>query len=104
MVWELKTGAITFWNQGSEALYGWQRREVLGRTPQAILQTKFPMPLSEINAVLGLAQCQRLDEILDNRRRVAHLYMRRLLGNKHLILPTLDPAPGEAAFQRSRLS
>jgi diguanylate cyclase len=56
LVWELKTGAITFWNHGAEALYGWERSEVLGRTPQAVLQTKFPVPLSEINAVLVQTQ------------------------------------------------
>lgn len=52
LVWELKTGAISFWNRGSEELYGWQRSEVLGRTPQAVLQTQFPRPLAEINAEL----------------------------------------------------
>jgi diguanylate cyclase (GGDEF)-like protein/PAS domain S-box-containing protein len=52
LVWELKTGAIGFWNQSSASLYGWQKSEVLGRTPQAILQTQFPRPLGEINAEL----------------------------------------------------
>ena len=37
LVWELKTGAIGFWNQSSANLYGWEKSEVLGRTPQAIL-------------------------------------------------------------------
>lgn len=45
--------------------------------------------LSEINAALGVAQIARLDEILDNRRRVAHRYMERLMTNRYLILPTL---------------
>ncbi len=45
--------------------------------------------LSEINAALGVAQIARLDEILDNRRRVAHRYMQRLMTNRYLILPTL---------------
>jgi perosamine synthetase len=46
--------------------------------------------LSEINAALGIAQMSRLDEILANRRRVAHAYMERLMTNRYLILPTLD--------------
>lgn len=46
--------------------------------------------LSEINAALGIVQVQRLDEILANRRRVAHEYITRLMTNRHLILPTLD--------------
>jgi perosamine synthetase len=45
--------------------------------------------LSEINAALGVAQCERLDEILANRRRVAHLYMDRLMTSRFLIVPTL---------------
>jgi perosamine synthetase len=46
--------------------------------------------LSEINAALGIAQMSRLDEILENRRRVAHHYMQRLMTNRFLILPTLQ--------------
>ena len=47
-VWELESGAIQFWNRGAEQLYGWTQSEVLGRTPQAILATQFPRPLSEL--------------------------------------------------------
>src|ERR1051326_903268 len=52
MVWDLHSGEIRFWNKGAEELYGWNKSEVLGRTPQAILQTQFPRPLAEINAEL----------------------------------------------------
>src|SRR5205823_1549774 len=45
--------------------------------------------MSEINAALGSAQMDRLDEILANRRRVASMYMDRLMTNRYLILPTL---------------
>jgi diguanylate cyclase (GGDEF)-like protein/PAS domain S-box-containing protein len=52
LVWELQSGAIRFWNRGAEELYGWTKDEVLGRTPQAVLQTQFPRSLAEINAEL----------------------------------------------------
>jgi PAS domain S-box-containing protein len=52
MVWEMQSGQIRFWNKGSEELHGWDKIDVLGRTPQAILQTQFPIPLAEINAIL----------------------------------------------------
>ena len=51
--------------------------------------------LSEIACALGIAQMQRLDQILEARRRVAGLYMQRLMDWNDLILPTV--APGNAA-------
>ncbi len=45
--------------------------------------------LSEISAAIGVVQCERLDEILNNRRRIAKMYMERLMTNRFLILPTL---------------
>jgi diguanylate cyclase (GGDEF)-like protein/PAS domain S-box-containing protein len=52
IVWGLKTGAVRFWNRGCEELYGWTRDDALGRTPQELLQTKFPQPLQAINEQL----------------------------------------------------
>jgi perosamine synthetase len=66
-------------NQGREGM-NWLAHERLG----------YNYRLSEINAALGVAQIQRLDEILDNRRRVAHEYINRLMTNRYLILPTLQ--------------
>ena len=65
-------------NQGREGM-GWLAHQRMG----------FNFRMSEINAALGVAQINRLDEILENRRRVAHDYMRRLMTNRFLILPTL---------------
>jgi perosamine synthetase len=45
--------------------------------------------LNELSAALGVAQAQRIESILENRRRVAHAYMERLMTNRYLILPTL---------------
>lgn len=65
-------------NQGRDGM-GWLAHQRLG----------FNYRLSEINAALGVVQCERLHDILDNRRRVAHAYIERLMTNRHLILPTL---------------
>lgn len=48
--------------------------------------------LSEINAALGCVQMDRLDEMLEKRRRIANAYTQRLLDHHDLILPT---PPGE---------
>ncbi len=66
-------------NQGREGM-AWLAHERLG----------YNYRLSEINAALGVAQVQRLDEILEARRQVAHWYIERLMTNRYLILPTLD--------------
>jgi len=66
-------------NQGREGM-SWLSHQRLG----------FNYRLSEINAALGLAQMSRLEEILANRRRVAHRYINRLMTNRYLILPTLQ--------------
>ena len=65
-------------NQGREGM-NWLAHARLG----------YNYRLSEINAALGIAQISRLDDILENRRRVAHHYMQRLMTNRYLILPTL---------------
>lgn len=46
--------------------------------------------LSEIHAALGVAQMERLDEILAKRRRVAAMYLRRLMSWDELIVPTVE--------------
>ncbi|HEY8748424.1 MAG TPA: DegT/DnrJ/EryC1/StrS family aminotransferase [Tepidisphaeraceae bacterium] len=65
-------------NQGREGM-AWLSHQRLG----------YNYRLSELNAALGLAQVQRLDEILEHRRAVAQMYMERLMTNRYLILPTL---------------
>lgn len=65
-------------NQGRDGM-GWLAHARLG----------YNYRLSEINAALGVAQVDRLEEILNGRRKVAHSYMERLMTNRYLILPTL---------------
>jgi perosamine synthetase len=47
--------------------------------------------MSEVSAAIGVAQMRRLDEIVEKRQKVAQMYMDRLGGHSHLILPTIDP-------------
>ncbi len=65
-------------NQGREGM-AWLAHQRLG----------YNYRLSEIQAAIGNVQCDRLNEILENRRRVAQMYMRRLLDNRFIILPTI---------------
>ena len=41
-------GTITFWSKGAEKLYGWTKKEAIGKTTHALFQTKFPEPFDEI--------------------------------------------------------
>ncbi|HUI41119.1 MAG TPA: chemotaxis protein CheB [Terriglobia bacterium] len=41
---------ITFWNHGSELLYGYTREEALGAQKSVLLKTVFPAPAEEIRA------------------------------------------------------
>jgi perosamine synthetase len=66
----------------------WLKHERLGYN--------YRMP--EINAALGVAQMRRMDQILLERQRVADAYMRRLMSNPHLVLPTLLPETSMSWF------
>ncbi|MBI1337586.1 MAG: polysaccharide biosynthesis protein [Phycisphaera sp.] len=46
--------------------------------------------LSEISCALGIAQMERLDVMLESRRRVASLYMRKLMDCPDIILPNVE--------------
>ena len=56
-------GGITYWNEGAERLYGWTKTEALGRSTQELIQTEFPIDISEI---LG---SDRWEGELQQRRR-----------------------------------
>ncbi len=63
-------------NQGRAIAGGWLAHERLG----------YNFRLSDINCALGVAQIERMDEILAERRRVAELYLRRLSGEPRIHL------------------
>jgi PAS domain S-box-containing protein len=39
---------ISFWNNGAAELYGWSKKEAIGKTLQELLQTEYIKPLKEI--------------------------------------------------------
>ena len=44
---------VQYWNAGAEALYGWKREEVIGKSVHVVLQTKFPHGRGEAEASLA---------------------------------------------------
>ncbi|HXB15038.1 MAG TPA: DegT/DnrJ/EryC1/StrS family aminotransferase [Solirubrobacteraceae bacterium] len=64
-------------NQGRSPDMGWLDHDRLG----------FNYRLSDIACAIGLAQLQRLEEMLEGRRRVAALYREALAGDDGLTLP-----------------
>jgi PAS domain S-box-containing protein len=45
-------GTIQFWDGRAEQLYGWKKEEAIGRVSHALLQTRFPKSLREIDSTL----------------------------------------------------
>src|SRR5205807_5999906 len=45
-------GIIAFWNSGAEALYGWQRKEVLGKNVHELLRTQSAVSYEDIESCL----------------------------------------------------
>jgi PAS domain S-box-containing protein len=50
--WDFKTREIQYWNRAASTLYGFGHDEVLGRDPQPLLQTEYPLPRDDIAAAL----------------------------------------------------
>lgn len=45
-------GTINYWNQGAERMYGWTKKEALGKITYTLLHSIFPQPLAAISAQL----------------------------------------------------
>ncbi len=67
-------GRITFWGEGAERLYGYPAAAALGRISHDLLRTKFPIPLSEIEAALS-RDGQWQGELVHRRQDGADLVM-----------------------------
>lgn len=44
---------VVFWNRGAQHLYGWSAGEARSQVTHDLLQTRFPLPLAEIEAALA---------------------------------------------------
>jgi perosamine synthetase len=77
-------------NQGRAPDMGWLDHDRLG----------FNYRLSDIACALGLAQLERLDEMLAGRARVAGLYREALAGVEGLGLPCPDSGPSHPEARR----
>lgn len=84
---ELATRIRAMRNQGRYDSSDWLQHAEIG----------YNYRLPEINCALGLAQLQRIDEILARREQVARLYQKYLSPIEELILPALEAS-------RSRIS
>ena len=47
-----RNGILHYWNAGAEALYGWNRNEVLGKSLHHVLHTQFPTAKETIDSTL----------------------------------------------------
>jgi len=45
-------GEVQYWNAGAEALYGWERHQVLGKPAHQVLETEFPVDAASIESAL----------------------------------------------------
>jgi PAS domain S-box-containing protein len=67
------TRRITFWNRGAQSTYGYSSAEALGVAPRELLQTEYPIPLEEIERLVGEAgswQGDLIQHTKDGRRLV----------------------------------
>jgi len=67
-------------NQGRTENDVWLQHERLG----------YNYRISDINCALGVAQLERIEEILDKRERVAHLYNEKLMDMDELVIPRIE--------------
>jgi two-component system sensor kinase FixL len=51
------SGRIVFWNHGAQKLYGWSKKNAMGKPASNLLQTKLPEPPREIKAKLQRHGC-----------------------------------------------
>jgi PAS domain S-box-containing protein len=92
LVWELP-GTIVFWNRAAEQLYGFARREAVGRSSHELLRTEHPLQKSVFEALLerdGQWTGELIHATRDGRKILVesrHVLVREADG-RHLVLET----------------
>lgn len=87
-------------NQGRDEGSDWLEHKRLG----------YNYRLSDINCALGIAQLERISEILAKREKAARMYNERLTGVEGVEIPYVSPSPhssppgGEAISRKAKIS
>lgn len=78
-------GRIRYWNHGAEELYGWSRKEALGKISHHLLHTKFPTPLRQLTEELHRTS-RWMGELTHKKRdgrRVTVLVRKTMVRDRH---------------------
>jgi two-component system sensor kinase FixL len=67
LIRRFSSGRIVFWNDGAQKLYGWSKKNAMGRPAYNLLQTKLPEPPREIKVKLRRHGCWT-GELVQTRR------------------------------------
>jgi PAS domain S-box-containing protein len=91
LVWE-RNGAITFWNQGAEKMYGFSKNEAIGQVSHDLLQTSAPEGLEQVLrrlALEGSMECELGHTRRDGKRIIVESRMVQIVeGNRCYVLET----------------
>ncbi|TPG37959.1 PAS domain S-box protein [Roseomonas nepalensis] len=97
-------GRILHWSAGCERLYGWTAADAVGRVAQELLETRYPVPLGEIEARLvrdgewtGDLRHRRVDgrEVVVNAHKALHRHER----GQETVLETLTDVTAQRAVE-----
>ena len=67
LIRHFSSGRIVFWNHGAQKLYGWSKKNAMGKRADNLLQTKLPEPPREIKVKLRRHGCWT-GELIQTRR------------------------------------
>jgi PAS domain S-box-containing protein len=84
IVWEF-SGTIIFWNRGAEQLYGFSRKEAVGRHSHDLLQTMHPLSRPDFEAEL-----ERAGEWKGELTHTAHGGRKILVESRHVLIREPD--------------